>query len=110
MKAPTPGDIEQARKVQRNYLAVREAIQRPITPGGDTVEMSFMTTVVDAIAYTLAMRGWEQVGALWLRQLPDGSYRHFHEPEPDPDAGTCAATEIWSVTPRVTINDEESPE
>lgn len=110
MKNPAIGDVEVARIVQKNFLEIHDALQKPITPGGDTVDMTYLQLVVDACAWTLALRGYEQnTSRVWLRRMPDGSYVHLNEPDP-PQPGEPALPEIWTVTPEVTIQDEEPTE
>ncbi|HJT94910.1 MAG TPA: hypothetical protein VJ777_23740 [Mycobacterium sp.] len=107
MRNPTPADVDLVRTVQKNYLEIHEALQKPMTPGGDTVDMTYLQLVVDACAWTLALRGYEQnTDRVWLRRLPDGSYVHLNEPDPPP-VGDSSTSELWTVTPKVTIEDEE---
>jgi len=108
MRNPTPADVDLVRTVQENYLKIHAALQKPMTPAGDTVDMTYLQLVVDACAWTLALRGFEQNTArVWLRQLPDGSYVHLNEPDSPQVGGSDSKSEIWTVTPKVTINDEE---
>ena len=107
MRNPKRADEGLLRTVQKNYLDIHEALQKPMTPGGDTVDMTYLQLVVDACAWTLALRGYEQnTDRVWLRRLPDGSYAHLNEPDP-PLVGDNSESEFWTVTPKVTINDEE---
>lgn len=110
MASVPPANEEVARAVQKNYLEIHDALQKPMTPAGDTVDMTYLQLVVDACAWTLALRGYEQnTDHVWLRRLPDGSYALLNEPDP-PQPGEPSTAELWTVTPKVTIEDEEPTE
>lgn len=106
----TPANEEVARAVRKNYLEIHDALQKPMTPAGDTVDMTYLQLVVDACAWTLALRGYEQnTDRVWLRRLADGTYAFLNEPDPPP-SGERNPSELWTVTPKVTIEDEEPTE